>query len=240
MPQGIYSSAFSGFNDYLVSIGGRYVNGTPTGDIVYSRLVNGVPQTWQTLKTDLHTRVYQSLGLDKTRGWIFVTGGRFREGAASKTGKLIETVQAFQLTQPKQSSLVLAKQPAPGSTAQPAATSEDGSAPAIGEGVKFYNIRDAVAEGGKSGKKIILFFYSPQVPSCKRLWEEIAKQPGFSAIADKFVWAAVDTSKDDRQLMYHFNIFKVPSMIVASPQGSILKKAERLQNAQDFSSLVAN
>lgn len=247
MPQGIYSSAFSGFNDYLVSIGGRYVGGTPTRDIVFSRLVNGVPQTWQTLTTDLETRVYQSLGLDKSRGWIFVTGGRFREAAAAKSGKLIENVQAFQLTQPKQSALVLAKQPAstsPG-TAQPAPAAGNATAsPAaqggsIGSGVKFYSARDAVAEAAKTKKPIILFFYSPEVPACKRLWEDISKLPTFATVANNYIWAAVDTSKEDRQLMYHFSIFKVPSMLMANPQGAIVKKADRLANAQDFARFTA-
>jgi hypothetical protein len=100
MPTAIYSSAFCGFNNHLIAVAGRFKNAEVTNDVIFTELKNGKPTEWKQLPTDLETRVYHSLGLDKSRGWIFVTGGRYRYGTGSLTGTVLDTVQGFQIGAP--------------------------------------------------------------------------------------------------------------------------------------------
>ena len=99
MPHPIFSAAFCGFNDHLVCVAGRYAGGVESRGIWYTRLQNGLPTNWVLVDTDLAARVYLTLGLDKTRGWIFIPGGRYRD-ALNPNGAIQRVVQAFYVPQP--------------------------------------------------------------------------------------------------------------------------------------------
>lgn len=69
------------------------------------------------LNSDLEARVYQSAGLDRTRGIVMVTGGRYKT-ETDQTGKLLDTVQAFAISQPADAKITAGA--APTGAAQPA------------------------------------------------------------------------------------------------------------------------
>ncbi|MGI8905445.1 MAG: hypothetical protein ACR2IE_03020 [Candidatus Sumerlaeaceae bacterium] len=224
MTKPIYSSAFCGFNDHLVAVAGRYIGGVGTNDIMFSRLESGTPQAWQLLSSDLDVRIYPSLGLDKSRGWIFVTGGRAQETGQAKGTIAINAIQAFQITQPKASSLIL---PSAGSAVgQPAFTAPNG--------ISLVKLGEAFQNAKAQRKNVAMFFYSPETPACKRQWDAMMSSPAVAAAASKYVWTAVDVSKEDKSYMYKYIVFKVPAIVIADPEGTALRTDTSLKSPEQI------
>jgi hypothetical protein len=210
MPVGIYSAANSGFNDYLVTIGGRLAGGQPTNDITVAKLERGRVGRWQTLPTDLHTRYFHSLGLDETRGWIFVTGGRLRREPTDNSRILVNEVRGFQVSNsPAPPSPVLAK-------------------------LGFLDPATARTKAlGLGNRSILLYFRSPEVPSCQRFEESLQSSELVASHLSGIVPAVVDVSKDP-QLSYNYGIFKVPSVAIVGPSGTLIRSATSLRTANDL------
>lgn len=225
MPNPVYSAAFCGFNDYLICVAGRYKGGWPENAIWFARLQDKRVTQWQALETDLDTRIYHSLGLDKSRGWIFVTGGRFKPGLENSKGKVLDTVQAFQIAQPKES-----KMDSPTAPQQTAAASASGTTPVANGGTTEFKTADAaLAEAKRTGKQAMLFFYSPEVPASKRFRDNVINTPAFASVAQSYVLGAVDASKGDATYSYKYSVFKVPCLVIIGPDGTAVKTSRRLE-----------
>lgn len=98
LPGSIYSSAFCGFNNYLICIAGRYNGGVPTNVIWYAKVdAEGTVQGWQVIKTDLDSRVYLALGLDRSTGNVFTVGGQYKSKPGTQLEKVLQSVQGFNL-----------------------------------------------------------------------------------------------------------------------------------------------
>ena len=113
------------------------------------------------LNSDLEARVYQSAGLDRTRGIVMVTGGRYKTDT-DKTGKLLDTVQAFAISQPAEAKITAGS--APAGAPQPAASV-----------LSLPTLRQLFAK--PPGKPILVYFYAPEVPACKRAWDNVVGSP---------------------------------------------------------------
>ncbi|MCX7719513.1 MAG: hypothetical protein N2111_14080, partial [Candidatus Sumerlaeaceae bacterium] len=224
MPVPVYSSAFCGFNDYLVCVAGRYAGGITTNDIWYTRLEGGRPGQWQLLKSDLEARVYISLGLDKTRGWIFIPGGRFRDERDTK-GFLGKKVQAFQVAQPQTAKFQVVSGTVTGS--------------ATGSKVTLYPLLEAIARIRQEQKPVLVFFHSPNVPAAKRVWEKISADPEFSTISQNHIWAEVDISREAPSLVYEYGVFKVPSVVKIGTDARRRGPAVPLNSIADLKAVVA-
>lgn len=226
----IYASAFCAFNDYLICVGGRYDGGKPTTDIWYSRLVDQRAQAWQMLNTDLDANVFLSLGLDQSRGWIFVVGGQLKtEPVVPGKVNISSSVQLFRLPQAGDSALAITQAP-------PAKAAT--SAPVSGGAPAFLSIEDAQREAGRSGKRVLVLFYSPEVPACKRFWDKVVASNIVASTSDRFVWASVDVSRD-RERTYKYNVFKVPAVVLLSSSGSIVSKSIRMIEPADLTKFVS-
>jgi N-acetylneuraminic acid mutarotase len=224
MPVPVYSSAFCGFNDYLVCVAGRYAGGTTTNDIWYSRLAGGVPSPWQIIKSDLEPRVYISLGLDKTRGWIFIPGGRFRDETNTR-GFLSSKVQGFQLAQPQ--------------SAQFQVVSRSVANSASAASVTLYPLVEALARLRQEQKPILVFFHSPNVPAAKRAWETISADPEFARISQSHIWAEVDISREAPSLVYEYGVFKVPAVVKIGTDARRRGPAAPVNNMADLKAIIA-
>lgn len=100
MPMPTYSASYCAIGDTLLSVAGRYQNG-PSTDAIWSMTLGGPDHgTWESRGSDLEARMYHSFGIDAERGWVFVTGGRHRSGAAGDTGHFVDAVQAFRVVPP--------------------------------------------------------------------------------------------------------------------------------------------
>ena len=230
MPYPVYSSAFCGFNDYLVSVGGRYAGSMPQNAIWYAPIVGKRVGQWQALNTDLDTRVYQSLGLDKSHGFVYVTGGSARKTIGSDGMPLVDTVQAFALPQPEASRLTSA---AVAGAAKPAGS----GAPAAGGRRDFKPLDEALKVATQGNKPVLAFFFSPQVPACRRFFDSVVNSPAFDKLAQDDVLALVDVSAGDMASSYKYNVFKVPALVLLKPDGTLVKRAGRLQTADDLKDL---
>ena len=100
----VYSAGFTAMNGFLVSVAGRYQMGYPTNGMWYAAVKGGVPGEWAFLNTDLQTRLYMALAVDRAGGRIFVVGGRDRTARTVEedvNSHVLDTIQAFQLTPAK-------------------------------------------------------------------------------------------------------------------------------------------
>ncbi len=209
MPQPIYSSVFCGFNDYLISVGGRYTGGIPTNDIWYARLSNGRVQPWTHLTTDLDSKLYTSLGLDKTRGTVYIVGGRHRRQAGKgETGHLVAEIGAFHLGTKAATSAV------------------------TGSSASHASIDQALAAAAKSKKQVLAYFFSPAVPACTRFASDVLESAAIKALLGKYEFAKVDASVDSQQ-GYKYSVFRVPALIRLSPSGELVNKSRSLQGVEE-------
>ncbi len=185
------------------------VKAPPTNDIWYAQLKNGEVTSWQKIPTDLDTRLYMALGLDETNGYIFINGGRYRlEAGLSGPTHLVSEVAAFKLT-------TGSGQAAKKDTATVAAL------PAL---------EKALAATGK--KPVLAYFFSPEVPGCKR-FEESVLSGRMESLKAKFTLAGVDSSKDAKTTS-KYNVFRVPCLALIAPDGKLQKASLRLQTASDL------
>jgi hypothetical protein len=214
LPAALNASAFCGFNDYLVCVSGRRPGGKVSTDIIYGYVKDGLVQYWQTIPTNLEAQVYVPLGLDKTRGWIFINGGQHR--ITEENRKQIPTVQAFALVAPK------SQAPAPAAAAAP----------------KQKNLAAALTEAATAKKDVLAYFYSPEVPACTRFETNVMTKPQFSSASQNFVLAGVDASKD-AATSSKYSVFKVPCLVQIGADGKAKKVSRRLAAMEDFQAFIS-
>lgn len=212
LPIPIYSSANRGFNDYIVSIGGRLAGGQPVNDIFVSKLDGGRVSPWRRLGTNLDTQYFHGLGLDEGRGWIFITGGRSRPDLA-QFGRIIQDVRAFQLQAPREAQ-------------SPTLT-------ALG----FMDLQTARNQAQASGRRILLYFRSPEVPSCLRFEDELQGQKMTQDVLSGYHLAVVDVSRNP-QLSYDFGLFKVPAFAILGPGGTPLKTSVAIRTTEQLRDFI--
>lgn len=229
MPQATFGAACAGFNDYLVSIGGRYGDKTPTNSIWFSHLKGGRADFWQLVRTDLQARVYHSLGLDQTRGWIFVTGGQIKTVAGKTDVNRLDAIQAFVIPQPDESRL---------SSRDIAAAGASAAAGGVGAATDFKPITHALDASSRNRRPVLALFYSPQVPACRRFWENVARSAEFLELGKYFELAAVDISGPEASFGPRFKIFRVPALAVIAPDGSRQKATISLRTMHDVNQLI--
>jgi len=235
MPAATYSSAFCGFNGYLVGVGGRYKGGIYTNAIWYARLQDGRVGQWTVLNTDLEARLYHALGLDKLHGYVYVMGGQFKDANTRGFGRMLSAVQAFQITQPPQQRLEVARSARPAS----AATSAASPASAAAAQGSLLDLRSALTSAKQSGRKALVLFYSPEVPACKHLWDSVVQTSAFSSATAGYVVAAYDTTKESDDALRRYSIYKVPSAAVLDGDGNLLNSTLRLKTLDDVKALIA-
>lgn len=220
MPNPVYSAGFCGFNDYLVAIAGRFMTAAPTNSIHFAMLNGRGVGQWQQVNTDLDARVFHAVGLDRSRGILFVTGGRMKTTArTSDPSKLLDTVQAFRLSQSSRldSSRIAQAPPAPAVAATAA---------------------KAVEEAAKTGKPCLLLFYSPEVPACRRLWDSVITNPKFAEAAKPFQFGMVDVNKETN-LCYKYGVFKAPALAVLSRDGKVERRSYAIYRLEDALGFLA-
>lgn len=227
-PSPMYSSAFCGFNDCLVAVAGRYVNGYPANHIWYANIRDKHVQGWQMLQTDLESRVFHSLGLDKTRGMVYVTGGQPRTTPGiSSAVYLLDNVQMFGL--PKRAEVRLDL-----NTAQPAASQTANgtlSAP-------FTSIIAALSAASSSGKPVLVFIYSPEVPASRRSWDNVISKPEFASMISRYQFTVLDASTSKTDLSYQYGIYKVPALLILNQDGSVKSKTSRFSDLAEVRSFL--
>lgn len=234
MPAPTYSSAFCGFNDYLVGVGGRYKGAVFTSAIWYARIQDGKVGPWNVLNTNLETRVYHALGLDKLNGYVYVMGGQYKDANTQGFGRMLATVQAFQITQPKQSRLEVARP----SRVTPSAGGQVSASASTTSAKDFMTLTAAQAAAKTQGKRVLVLFYSPEVPACKRFWDDVVVKPAFSALTGNYAVAVYDTTKEPSDVPARYGIFKVPAAAILESDGTLVRNTIRLRTAEDLKAFL--
>lgn len=241
MPYPVYGATFCGFNDYLVSAAGRYPSAVTHNAIWYARMNAGTVGQWQYILTDLDTRIYHALGLDRSRGVVYIVGGRFKSKEDS-TGYYVDAVRAFVIPQPESSRLTVATATGPGATA--AAGTPSAATPAVasagtGAALTLPDLPTALQQAGSSGKQVLAFFYSPEVPASKRAAEAIVQNPQFAAATSQMIVAGVDLARGNTEFSYKYGVFKVPAFALLQGNGTLVRKTTRLNSFADLQSFLA-
>lgn len=81
-------------------------------------------------------------------------------------------------------------------------------------------VTQALAQAKQSGKDVVTFFYSPEVPGCRRAWDGVVALPEFRAMLGDRILVAADVSGADASLSYRYSVFKVPALLIISPDGT--------------------
>lgn len=212
MPDPTYGAAACGINDYLVSVAGRRAGSQPSSDIWFARIADGRVSGWAKMETNLEATVYHNMGLLKSNGWVFVTGGQNKKKPTADDGFIVGNVQAFKI---------------------PSAAA-GGTAIAAG----LPTVEQALQQAKSSGKKAMVFFYSPAVPACKRVWDNVISKPEFASMTANHVVGAVDTSQKDTTWSYKLGVFRVPCLVELNPDGTAARKSPGLTNAEDVQSFL--
>lgn len=203
IPSGVQGAACCGINDYLVSIGGFTSANAGSTNIWFARLQDKHITQWQALDTNLKTHVYHGLGLQKDNGWVLVTGGQNKKLATGANGQILDAIQAFQI---------------------PKAASSD-----MARGMQ--KIDKATAQARATGKKSIIFFYSPVVPACQRIWNEAINKSTFATLAgDRVIGAGNTSDKNDSAWAYKMGVYRVPCLVELSADGDVLRRSDVLDS----------
>lgn len=214
---------FLGFNDHLICVGGLKAGGLATNEITFTRLAGGAMEPWKLIQTDLAGKMYVSVTEDKQRGWVLASGGRV--GATDKemgAKNVVDGVQLFRVTQAAQQRLVVDY------TAGAAATRGSSAEVPV---VKF---EQALQSARSSGKAIVLYAYSSEVPACKRLWGALMSTSAFAnATADRLVSAIDINGVEGPNFCYQLGVFKVPAFAIVKPDGTLDRKLIGPGSAQE-------
>lgn len=224
MPTPLYRAGFLGFNDYLVCVGGLAAGGASTNTVWHTALSGGKLVGWQVVGTDLAASMYVSVTVDRERGWAITSGGR--HGASDKSGAInvVTAVQLFRVPQAEERRLVVSQQPS-------------ASAAATGPG-SFLKMADALKAASAQNKRILVLFYSPEVPSCKRLWSEVIASSDFQKATQGLILAAVDVTSADVSYSYKYGAFRVPSFVLVAPDGAAVRSAIGARTMEDVTPLL--
>jgi hypothetical protein len=211
LPAAIYSSAFCGFNDRLIAVSGRFAGNVVTQNIIVGQIQGGRVAGWRALSTDLQAHLYHGLGLDESKGSVYVVGGRRRTSTVKTLeGIILTEIRAFQM----------------------------GGNPSARASAQLQSLRPlSPGTSPPAGQESFLYFHSPTSPSCDRFEREVMAAPAAQALlAGKTVYR-VDTSVDT-QTSYKYGLFKVPSMARIGANGAVVRTAPGLRTLQDLEALL--
>lgn len=96
----------------------------------------------------------------------------------------------------------------------------------------------AFAQAAAGGKRVAVFFYSPESDSSREVERTIFADPAFAAKHNALVWARVDVTKNPES-MATYGFFKVPIVILYGPDRKELKRVEGAFKAAEFDAAVA-
>jgi hypothetical protein len=229
VPVPVFRAGFLGFNDYIVSVGGFGSGGkTSTDKISFARLGrDGKLDPWLAVKSDMESRMFHSVAVDKDRNAVFITGGRVLEGNNQKPSprNVITTIQAFALPAPTEKRIDIKPVSA---AALPA--SKSGLPVAL-------PILEAIELGKTQKKQTLVFFFSPQVPACRRAWENVINTTTFAKLTANYLFATVDSTGPESVHCYKFNVFRVPAMVIINPDGSFSSPV-RIESEKDVQTVL--
>ncbi len=173
------------------------------------------------LQTDLKTRVYHSLAMDRSRGWVFISGGRSKTTPDAGSGEYLAEVQAFQLTQPAQEKLD-----------QKQVMSTTGGSMETG-------LQAAVAAGKSGGKQVLAYFYSSEVPACRRAWDQVINTPAYKELSSRYTLASIDVlqpagAADARRVV----ALRVPALVLLNSDGTVVNRTGDLSSMAEVKTLL--
>jgi hypothetical protein len=100
VPTPVCRAGFLGFKDFIVSVGGQSSGAKAYDRICYARLgKNGKLGPWTAVNSDMESRMYHSVAVDKERNAVFISGGRVADEKDKQMHgrNVITTIQAFAL-----------------------------------------------------------------------------------------------------------------------------------------------
>jgi hypothetical protein len=217
MTVGTNTAGFCGFNDYLITVAGRLDAGVPTSNIQFAHLQDKKVENWQLIDSNVESRVYHALGLDRSKGVLYITGGKFRATAGKQQqGTVIDAVQAFQLparSVPRDTGI---------------------------KSVFDLPIRDALNRAATENKKVFVFFYAPAVPTAQRLAEKVLTAPDFKQKTADHLRAAIDVSGEDQRTAFQYGVYRVPCLMELDSKGQVLRRSATLTNADEVNNFLGS
>ncbi len=109
------------------------------------------------------------------------------------------------------------------------------------DSVRWRNhIDTAKIEAAQTGKLVLLHFWSPSCGPCKQLDSDVFSQPQIGQLLEQHFVPVKINAEISPALAGAFNIDRVPTDVVLSPQGNVVAKLSCPPNASDYSTQLMN
>jgi hypothetical protein len=96
----------------------------------------------------------------------------------------------------------------------------------------------AFAAAQQSGKPVVIFFFSPESETSREIDDKIFSSKDFAARHNNIMWARVDVTQKP-EVMATYNFFKVPIIIIFTPDKKEVKRVEGAVTEADMEKELA-
>jgi hypothetical protein len=238
LPQPIYFSACATIDDTLYNFSGRFRDERYTSDVLFS-IPTAAGTEWERVRATVPLNKYLAPAVDDRRGIVFFPGGR-SEGSAAGIREVFgyrvprvdqdidESFTPSEISRgpaPRTSPSGTAPTPSPGSTVASSGTSN-----MLGS---WNNFNDAEIQAMRSSKNMLIYFQTPQARRCREVEQTLFQSEGFAPVADSHILVRVDAAAQ-RHHAIQYGVYRVPTVVIASPQGQPLATFVRDFSLQDL------
>jgi hypothetical protein len=251
LPQPIYFSAAAMIDDTLYNFSGRFRNLDYTSDVLFAIPGEESGLSWDRVRASVPLNRYLAPAVDHRRGIIFFPGGRSQDsdvGIQEVFGYRVPRVEAevaevFQPAQPVETAQVqptgptTPTPPAAGSTSPPPAASPATGSPGppttLTAQAGWNSFFQAEIQALRSSKNLLLYFHTPHARICREIEQTVFQNPAFSQVADSHILTAIDAAAE-RHHAITYGVYRVPTVVITSPQGQPLATFVRDFSLQDL------
>jgi hypothetical protein len=100
-------------------------------------------------------------------------------------------------------------------------------------------VSQALQLGKTQNKPVLVYFYSSQVPACRRVWDEVINTRSFAQMTGGTMLSAVESTGPDAQKCHELGVFRVPSLIYIAPDG-FHKSTTKLDNESEIRAFLGS
>jgi hypothetical protein len=222
LPANIYFSASASLDDTLFNFSGQH-NGTFVPDVLFAIPEADGSISWDRVRAAVPLNKYLAPAVDEQRGIIYLPGGR-DETADTAISEVFgyrvprfEVADAFAVTgqEPAQPGEPVTPPP----TATPGQTDTVTPTPTVQPSqLEWNNYQLAELEAVRNGRNMLLYFQTPQARLCRQVEESVFQSPAFASVGNRYALANINAA-DNRALAVTYGVYRVPSVVVVTPQG---------------------
>lgn len=232
MASPIYFSAAASIDGALYNFSGRFRDQQYTSDVLFTIPTRTGPLEWHRVRANVPLNRYLAPAVDHRRGIVFFPGGRSAEGPIAdvfgyRVARVVEVAADF--------GPGTATSSTPATTATSPVQAPSPPARTVALGSEWLTVSDAEAQARSARRNMLLYFYTPQASRCERFENDVLESDGFAPVASSHVLAQINAA-DDQETAIAYGVFRVPTVVITSPDGQPLATFSRDISLGDLTS----